>query len=68
MLIEVNVREHAAKSRTPDFIRETSSHFVGEAHGTSIRTTHWGQLRNWFLANKNRNIIKVVALCEEQPN
>ncbi len=66
MLIEVNIRNHIGKARAPDTIIDTVSHYVGEAHGTRINTVNWGNLRQWYINNKHRHMIKVVALCDKE--
>jgi hypothetical protein len=67
-MIEVNIRNHIGKARAPDMILDIVSHYVGEAHGTRINTSHWGQLRQWYLNNRHREVMKVVALCDKEPD
>lgn len=66
MLIEVSVRNTIGKSRAPDTIQETVSHYIGVAHGTRINTQAWGVLRQWYLRNKDKYIEKIVAVCEHE--
>lgn len=66
-MVIIDVRMHISKGRAPDTIKDTVSHYIGEAHGTQVRTVNWGQLRAWFLNNKNREGLRVVAVCEEEP-
>ena len=68
MLTEVNIQQHIGKSRAPDDIQERVSHYIGEAHGTFMRTNNWAKIRTWYYANRHRQMLRVVAVCEEETN
>ncbi len=61
----VNIQHHISKSRVPLEINETYQYFIGEAEGTRINTSCWGRLRNWYYQNRNKPILRLVAVCED---
>lgn len=66
MLKQVNIKATIGLSRAPEEISSTVSHYIGEAHGTRIRTHAWGRIRQWFFDNREKADVCVIAMCEEE--
>lgn len=66
MTTTVPLHQHMHLTRPPEIVRPFYEYFEGKSTVSTVRTTKWAELREWYERNQDARPVEVRAIIDKE--